>query len=274
MKPLTHPQFWRHQDLPFVEIRQVLDGRNVCYSPHSHKEWSVGAIIEGKSDFLCEGRQHQVSRGDLVLMNPDAVHACNPQQGSPWAYYMMHLDSRWLTSLLHHAKLLPSNEWHPTQLDVLRDSRLYTEFVRLCQGFFAGKHGVEDMQYQLETYLVAIFSNLQEHLPNTSMPLARNRLYDVADYLDQHCFEDTPIEQISAQFSYSSGYLVRAFKRYFNLTPHAYRLNRRVQLGQAAIKQGETIADVAQALGFSDQAHFQRTFKQRVAATPHQYRQK
>ena len=56
------------------------------------------------------------------------------------------------------------------------------------------------------------------------------------------------------------------------MTPHAYRLNRRVQLGQQALKQGEAISAVAQVTGFSDQAHFQRVFKQRVAATPDQYR--
>jgi transcriptional regulator GlxA family with amidase domain len=32
------------------------------------------------------------------------------------------------------------------------------------------------------------------------------------------------------------------------------------------------IADVALAAGFADQAHFQRAFKQHLAATPGQYR--
>ncbi|WP_231557856.1 helix-turn-helix domain-containing protein, partial [Aeromonas taiwanensis] len=32
------------------------------------------------------------------------------------------------------------------------------------------------------------------------------------------------------------------------------------------------LADVALASGFADQAHFQRQFKRRVAATPGQYR--
>jgi AraC-like DNA-binding protein len=44
-----------------------------------------------------------------------------------------------------------------------------------------------------------------------------------------------------------------------------------VQLGQQALKAGQTISAVAHAVGFSDQAHFQRAFKKRVAATPNQY---
>ena len=96
--------------------------------------------------------------------------------------------------------------------------------------------------------------------------------YQVADYLTQHCAEDTAIDTVSAAFGFSTGYLVRAFKRHFNMTPHAYRLNRRVQIAQRALKQGKAIAAVAHDAGFSDQPHFQRVFKQRVAATPAQYR--
>lgn len=38
------------------------------------------------------------------------------------------------------------------------------------------------------------------------------------------------------------------------------------------LKRGSVIADAALRTGFSDQAHFQRTFKRLVAATPNQYR--
>jgi AraC-like DNA-binding protein len=34
------------------------------------------------------------------------------------------------------------------------------------------------------------------------------------------------------------------------------------------LRRGDAPADVAQALGFADQSHFHRTFRQRVAMTP------
>ena len=51
------------------------------------------------------------------------------------------------------------------------------------------------------------------------------------------------------------------------MTPHAYLLNRRIQRSQHWLRQGVT-AEVALAAGFADQAHFQRTFKRQLAATP------
>ena len=273
MKPTTHPLFWRDENLPFVELRQVLDGRLVSYAPHSHETWSIGAILNGQSEFVCADRLHQVEQGHLVIMNPQVVHACNPKQDSPWAYYMMHIDKQWLADQLFAEGLIPNSAWHDSQGDTLQSAQDFSRFVALCQQLMSNRLVTSEKQELIRSTLLQVWQALTENKtvrPNTE--LAANPLYEVAHYLDQHCLDDTPIAQLSTQFGYSTGYLMRAFKRHFNMTPHAYRLNRRIQLGQTALKQGRSIVEVAHEVGFNDQAHFQRSFKQRVAATPDQYR--
>ncbi len=272
MIPSTHPLFWRDPALPFVELRQVLDGRKVSYAPHSHQEWSIGAILEGQSEFLCADRLHAAERGALVMMNPDVVHACNPRQDSPWAYYMMHLDKDWLATLLFSHGIRQTQDWQNTVADTLLSAQTYQAFVDVCDALMATDLASAEKRQRLEAVLVDVFTQLESDNSQSATALPANNLYQVAHYLHQYCLQDTSIEQISAEFGFSTGYLVRAFKRHFNMTPHAYRLNRRIQLGQQALKQGQAIAYVAQTIGFSDQAHFQRVFKQRVAATPDQYR--
>ncbi|MDF3125933.1 AraC family transcriptional regulator [Rheinheimera sp. 1928-s] len=272
MTPSTHPLFWRHSSLPYVELRLVLDGRQVTYAPHSHQQWSVGAILAGQSEFLCADRLHYVEQGALVVMNPDQVHACNPRQGSPWAYYMMHLDKHWLADLLLQTGVRPQDLWCDTQSNTLRETSLFDGFVAMAGYLMSPRHKVDEKEQRLKTYLIGLFLQLDKHNQTTDDLLPTNPLYQVAAYLNEHCNEDRAIDSISAEFGYSAGYLVRSFKRLFHMTPHAYRLNRRVQLGQQALKQGEAISAVAQTTGFSDQSHFQRVFKQRVAATPDQYR--
>lgn len=272
MTPSTHPLFWRNPGLPYLELRLVTDGRKVTYAPHSHQQWSVGAILSGQSEFLCADRLHYVEQGTLVVMNPDQVHACNPRQGSPWAYYMMHLDKNWLADFLQQVGVRASASWRDTKVDTLCETALFDGFVVLAELLMSAQYNSVEKEQKLKAYLSRLFLQLEQQNQNTDDLLPANPLYQVAAYLSEHCEEDRAIESISAEFGYSTGYLVRAFKRHFHMTPHAYRLNRRVQLGQQALKQGEAIAAVAQTTGFSDQAHFQRVFKQRVAATPDQYR--
>jgi len=67
-------------------------------------------------------------------------------------------------------------------------------------------------------------------------------------------------------------HFVRAFSRVVGMTPHAWQLDQRIVRARGLLEQGMSLADAALQLGFSDQSHFQRAFKQRVAATPGEYR--
>ncbi|WP_340148164.1 helix-turn-helix domain-containing protein [Billgrantia lactosivorans] len=95
----------------------------------------------------------------------------------------------------------------------------------------------------------------------------------MAAYLDAHASEEISLDDLCERSGYSPGHLIRAFKQHFGFTPHAYLINRRIQLGQRDLKRGTPIAEAALNAGFADQPHFQRTFKRLVAATPNQYRQ-
>ena len=65
--------------------------------------------------------------------------------------------------------------------------------------------------------------------------------------------------------------LIRLFKHYFGLTPHAYQLNRKVNQARKLLKNDGDIAQLAHELEFSDQSHFHRVFKQHTGVTPKQY---
>ena len=64
----TTQQFWRDTALPWLEVRNVLDGRTVCYAPHTHETFSIGAIVGGTSTYLNEKTQIQIHAGAVVLM--------------------------------------------------------------------------------------------------------------------------------------------------------------------------------------------------------------
>ena len=58
------------------------------------------------------------------------------------------------------------------------------------------------------------------------------------------------------------------------MPPQQWQMKARVERAKTLLKDAETpLASVALRVGFADQAHFQRTFKRVVAATPNQYRQ-
>lgn len=102
--------------------------------------------------------------------------------------------------------------------------------------------------------------------------MSGKRLRRAAEYIDDNFARPLRLGDICAAAQLSESHLIRAFKRYYGLTPHAYLVNRRVQYSRSQLKRGRAISDVALEGGFADQVHLQRVFKRMVAATPAQYR--
>jgi len=128
---------------------------------------------------------------------------------------------------------------------------------------------------QRQSAAVEYFTLLQQTLaPAAASPGAEpvEQLRRAADYIAEHCTQALRLEDICQAAALSPSYLIRTFRQHYGMTPHAYLLNRRIQRSQHWLRQGHDLAEVALAAGFADQAHFQRTFKRQLAATPGQYR--
>lgn len=269
---VNKPIFWRDARLPHVELRKVSDGRDVCYAPHSHTQWSIGAITGGESTYQYREDLFHVRAGDLVLMNPEWVHSCNPIDNQPWAYLMLYVDTGWLTDLRFRAGLLPAPYWQDIATATLSEPVWYRRYCRMAECLMDAQRDLLDKQTEVVEFLSDLMHELARQ-PVVQQPKAPDTLTELARYLDNHMAEDISLDTLCEISGYSAGHLIRAFRQYFGLTPHAYLLNRRIQLGRLELACGTPIAEAALNAGFADQPHFQRTFKRLMAATPNQYRQ-
>lgn len=268
----TQPLFWRDVHMPHVELRKIVDGRKLRYAPHSHVQWSLGAIIEGQCRFFYREDQFQVGAGSLVMMNPDWVHACNPVKDQTWSYWMLYVDTDWLTRLRYEIGLLEQPCWQDIPTAVIADPGLYSGYAGMVASLVNPDQAMAEKQQLLVDYLTALMHWLAVQ-PAASVSDKPESMQAVADFLRRHATEAISLQYLCECTGYSPGHLIRAFKHYSGFTPHEYLVNCRIQLGQIELKQGKAIAEAALNAGFSDQPHFQRTFKKLVAATPHQYRQ-
>jgi AraC-like DNA-binding protein len=261
------PQFWRDPQLPFVEARAIEDGRKVCYALHSHEIFSIGAITDGTSIYINGSQRLQVSTGDVVMINPQQAHACNPIGDQRWSYIMFYIDAAWLGKLQQEITggeggFIPFNP-------VLSRAPTLFNGLKLLYALL-----IDPQRCHLEKHIALIeyFSELQIHQGNARPPTTGHpRLETAAAFISTHCTQPLTLDAICQAASLSPSYLIRAFKQRYGMTPHAYLVNQRIQFGHRLLKRGYPIAAAASESGFADQAHFQRTFKLLLAATPGQY---
>lgn len=268
LKDAALPTFWRDETLPFVEARSIRGARDVCYAKHSHETFSIGAITGGCSIYSNGKVRQRIGVGSVVVINPEDVHACNPVDDQPWSYRMLYVDVPWLTNLQHELGFSPN-----------ADFRAFS--TTATTALFAGLNRLYDVltdehaeHLQKHSAAVTFFSEVQQRLdPAPALKKdANHKLIRAAEFIDENFTRSLKLDEICTAADLSASYLIRSFSRHYGMTPHAYLVNRRIRYGREQLRRGHMIADVALDAGFADQAHFQRAFKQFLAATPGQYR--
>ena len=93
----------------------------------------------------------------------------------------------------------------------------------------------------------------------------------VRAYLEDHFTENVSLEELATLVHLSPFYLLRVFRETVGLPPHSYLTYVRVTRARHLIRAAMPLAEVAAAVGFTDQSHLHRHFKAVVGVTPGQY---
>lgn len=271
-KAATTPIFWRDEALPFIEGRSIADGRKVCYAKHTHDTFSIGAISCGRSVYLNGSVKERVGAGALVLINPEAVHACNPIEDQPWSYVMLYVDVSWLMNLQQDLGQCRGDGFHAYSATMTTRPDLYVGLNRLYGILTDERADPLQKQSEAHAFFAALHTALGDTAAQSGLPSPSNpKLLRAAEYIRANYMRPVKLDEICAAANLSPSYLIRSFKERYGMTPHAYLVNRRIEYCRSQLRRGRAIADVAVEAGFADQAHLQRAFRQLTAATPGQY---
>ncbi len=270
MPRTTTHHFWRSSALPFVESRRASDSA-ACYAPHSHSTLSIGAVDSGESVFSRNGQRQKLVRGDVVLIPAGEVHSCNPVDDGRWSYQMLYLDPAWIGGVVGEMGVFDAMVLNRLPPDVA-PRRVHERLTQLNKCLFSSATD-EDKEAALLVFVGDLFAEGRLRRKVRTGALDSARLRAVQALIAERCAESLSLDKLAREAGMSRYHFVRAFSRAVGMTPHAWQLDRRIERARALLEQGMSLADAALQLGFADQSHFQRAFKQRVAATPGEYRQ-
>jgi AraC family transcriptional regulator len=110
--------------------------------------------------------------------------------------------------------------------------------------------------------------------PVRKAALGREQCSRVLAYVEQHLSEVLSVEQMADLAGMSSDRFARAFKTTYGVSPHAFVLERRLEVARHMLRERKdlSIAQVTALTGFSSQAHFTEMFRRKVGNTPARWR--
>ena len=225
-------------------------------------------IDSGSAEYINQKEKNHIASGSTVMINPNEIHSCNPDKGD-WSYRMLFIDAIWIGKLQSEMLVKGNTDYQIFSKKLETTQDYYQHFHVLFEGL-----SKETNSLITESLLIEFFEYCfirQKKLVRKPAKSNKQSLSRVNEKLLGELEVNHSLNDLSIESGISRYHLIRSFKQIYGLSPHALQLDARIKKAKKLLKLGHSISDISTILGFSDQSHFQRNFKKRLALTPRQY---
>jgi AraC-like DNA-binding protein len=242
-------------------IREVFHARfgNHAYPLHTHDTWTLFIVDDGAIAYDLDGKARGADTSMVGVLPPHVVHDGRAASDRGFGNRVLYLEPDVIGEELIGAAV---------DRPMIPDRSLREEVSRLHDAL-----SCLDDTLEAETRMAFVTDRIRASFgvasPRPARPaVGRAHAEHLRSYLDAHAFETVNLAAAAEALQASPTKLARAFAAAFGIPPHTYVIGRRLDAARDRILDGQPLADVAADVGFVDQAHLTRRFKQFLGTTP------
>ncbi|PTW58785.1 AraC-like DNA-binding protein [Breoghania corrubedonensis] len=258
-------RFWREPRHDALECLSATFRTHV-YTPHTHETYVVGVIVAGCEGVNIAGYRGAARPGDVCFVNPGTLHDGCPVDGG-YAYRTAYPETDFIAGIAEDLLGRRPRSLPHFRTPIIRDPALAATFAEAHRRLETGHGSLESDELFHRFFAMSLVRHADlepaAHALDHHPGLAR-----VRDYIDAHLGENIDLTTLAHIAGLSRHHLLRAFRKTYGLTPHAFLLDRRIHTARRLLLKGFAPSDVAAACGFCDQSHLNRVFKGRMGITP------
>lgn len=250
---------------------------------------TIKCPLKGKETFTIPGRNFVVDDRHYLILNDGQTYSCNIDSEEDVeiisVFFRAQFAEQVLGSLVNSSdKLLEMNDLETAQ-PVFFMEKLYAQDKLITPAIMkfrmASENNFDDEQWIEEEFYLLLENMLKVHrkvsetiekLPSVkrSTKIEIYRRLDIAkEYIDTNTGSDIRIEDMAKQACLSSFHFIRLFKAVYDLTPHRYLSQKRLEKAMSLLLRGNrSITDVCFEVGFKSLSSFSWLFKQRYGLYP------
>ncbi|MBW4518331.1 MAG: AraC family transcriptional regulator [Scytolyngbya sp. HA4215-MV1] len=121
----------------------------------------------------------------------------------------------------------------------------------------------------LSVHLLQYYGQQKLEFKDYTNGLPRSTLHQVIDYIYANLDQELGLSNLAAIANLSPHYFTRLFKQSTGQTPHQFVIRCRVEQAKVLLLNGKgSISDIAQQVGFANQAHLNVHIKRLLGVTP------
>ena len=243
------------------------------FQPHYHLDYHIGLLTQGSQHQKVQHKTLDLVPGKICLMPPGEVH-----DGSGRDNRIRHLKTFRVPAKLIQATLLDSQDREPhLQLapSIIDQPTHHRSFLQLAQAF-------DPCQYASQLHKDSLWTNAlsnlllaaeKKPLSQETFALTNQQLKHVREYCEANLSSKISLNNLAELCGLTRFQFIRRFQKQTGLAPHAWLMRLRLERACTQLaKPNAMITDIAADVGFYDQSHFNRAFKQAFGVAPSSYR--
>ena len=233
---------------------------------HAHDAYELHYVLAGRGSFEVRGRPSEVRQGDFFYTRPRTMHRMEVPESSYLLQYIAFLE----LDADADAELASDLETLVGEGRVRRlGDRYHALFAQLSrQSLSRDERERRAASARLMAFLCEL--TVDTHTGSRSHPAIEQAL----DFMRSHVDSTYGLDELVAELGLNKSYFIRLFSRSIGVPPMKYAMNLKMSAAADLLRTTtEPLAAVAARVGFEDEYHFAKRFKQWSGMAPGRYRQ-
>ena len=239
------------------------------FEPHYHLDWHVGLVAAGVQRQSFQGQSLLLTPGTIQLMPPGEVHDGVSAAEGAYTLKTFRLSPALLKGL---GEEVTGRHRLPSQAaTVLHDEPLADHLIGMHAALQDATPDPLLQEGRVMDLFESLFGRLLRPVPQ-SIPgsLTPRQFSHIRDFVEAGLGEKIVLEDLAGLLDLDRFRFLKLFKRGVGMTPHAWLLRLRLERAVELMTTGRdrSITEIAHAVGFFDQSHFTRAFREAYGVTP------
>lgn len=245
------------------------------FGPALRSHYLLHYVISGKGFYRLqlgnELHDFTLEAGQAFLIVPDKIVYYVADTSDPWEYMWIEVDGLKAREYLGQAGLTRQTPiYHPVSPEA--GARMADYLAHIVTNHTMPVPETMGYAYLFFNALIQS-SDRRRELPKNSIQVFY--IQSAIGFIEQHYMEDITVDDMAAALNLNRSYFSKLFKKMTQKSPQtfliAYRVNRACELLRSTKM---SIGEISSMVGYSNQFHFSRAFKNAMELSPNEWRKR
>ncbi|MDE7293750.1 MAG: AraC family transcriptional regulator [Oscillospiraceae bacterium] len=263
----------------FIDLSLYQFGREQCspahsFGPAARNHYLFHYVISGTGHLMAdnssgETKEYSIKSMQGFMIFPDQITTYIADKNMPWEYIWIEFDGLRAKSIIDATGLSPDNPVYKARSKELRENMM-NEMIYIADNGDSSPFHLIGHLYLFIDYLARSAAEIKIRQGSR---LRDFYIHEALAFIEQNFQNNISVEDIADVCVLNRSYFGKIFKEAVGKSPQDFLLNYRMVKAAELLKLTKlSVGDISNAVGYDNQLHFSRAFKNIYGLSPKNWR--